>query len=89
MGITDDFGGLSAVTPIAAANASYPNLPYHLLVGVEPVLINDSDEYSDFGGWTTGLPGQDNATTFYYQNLRRIIKKVFWHGCFYDTSPHT
>ena len=63
MGITDDFGGLSAVTPIAAANASYPNLPYHLLVGVEPVLINDSDEYSDFGGWTTGLPGQDNATT--------------------------
>ena len=63
MGITDDFGGLSAVTPFAAANASYPNLPYHLLVGVEPVLINDSDEYSDFGGWTTGLPGQDNATT--------------------------
>ena len=63
MGITDDFGGLSAVTPFAAANESYPNLPYHLLVGVEPVLINDSDEYSDFGGWTTGIPGQDNATT--------------------------
>ena len=63
MGITDDFGGLSAVTPFAAANASYPNLPHYLLVGVEPVLINDSDEYSDFGSWTTGLPGQDNATT--------------------------
>ena len=63
MGISDDFGGLSAVTPFAAANETYPNLPFHLLVGVEPVLINDSDEYSDFGGWTTGLPGQDNATT--------------------------
>jgi len=25
--------------------------------------VNDSDEYSDFGGWTTGLPGIDNATT--------------------------
>lgn len=63
MGITDDFGGLSAVNPVAAANESYPNLPHYLLVGVEPVLINDSDEYSDFGNWTTGLPGQDNATT--------------------------
>jgi len=63
MGITDDFGGLSAVTPFAAANASYPNLPHYVLVGVEPVMINDSDEYSDFGSWTTGLPGQDNATT--------------------------
>jgi hypothetical protein len=27
------------------------------------MLVNDSDEYSDFGGWTTGLPGIDNATT--------------------------
>jgi hypothetical protein len=63
MGITDDFGGLSAVTPFAAANTSYPNLPHYVLVGVEPVMINDSDEYSDFGSWTTGLPGQDNATT--------------------------
>lgn len=63
MGISDEFGGLSAVTPFAAANATYPNLPFNLLVGVEPALINDSDEYSDFGSWTTGLPGQDNATT--------------------------
>ncbi len=63
MGISDEFGGLSAVTPFAAANDIHPNLPFNLLVGVEPVLINDSDEYSDFGGWTTGLPGQDNATT--------------------------
>lgn len=63
MGITDDFGGLSAVTPFAAANDPYPNLPLYVLVGVEPVMINDSDEYSDFGSWTTGIPGQDNATT--------------------------
>ena len=63
MGITDDFGGIAAVTPFAAANAPYPNLPNYVLVGVEPLLINDSDEYSDFGSWTTGLPGLDNATT--------------------------
>ena len=63
MGITDDFGGIAAVTPFAAANVPYPNLPNYVLIGVEPMLINDSDEYSDFGGWTTGLPGIDNATT--------------------------
>jgi hypothetical protein len=63
MGIVDDFGGLSAVTPFAAANAPHPNLPHYLLVGVDPVLINDSDDYSDFGSWTTGIPGEDSATT--------------------------
>ncbi len=63
MGITDDFGGIAGVTPFAAANAPYPNLPNFILVGVEPMLVNDSDEYSDFGAWTTGLPGIDNATT--------------------------
>lgn len=63
MGITDDFGGIAAVTPFASANAPYPNLPNFVLVGVEPILVNDSDEYSDFGGWTTGLPGVDDATT--------------------------
>ena len=63
MGITDDFGGLSAVTPFAAANDPYPNVPYYVLVGVEAMLINDSDEYSDFGNWITGIPAQDNATT--------------------------
>jgi hypothetical protein len=63
MGITDDFGGIAGVTPFASANAPYPNLPNFILVGVEPMLVNDSDEYSDFGGWTTGLPGIDNATT--------------------------
>ncbi|MGY8941318.1 MAG: hypothetical protein ACKVJH_04720 [Flavobacteriales bacterium] len=63
MGIVDDFGGLSAVTPMAAANDPYPNLPHFVLVGVDPILVNDSDEYSDFGNWTTGLPGEDSATT--------------------------
>lgn len=63
MGIRDDFGGVSAVTPFAASNEVYPNLPNYVLVGVEPLLVNDSDEYSDFGNWTTGLPGEDSATT--------------------------
>ncbi len=64
LGITDDFGGLSAVTPLAAAEpGDLANLPHFTLVGVEPQLINDSDEYSDFGGWTTGVPAWDNATT--------------------------
>ena len=63
MGIVDDFGGLSAVTPVAAANNPHPNLPHYLLVGVDPVLVNDSDDYSDFGSWTTGIPGEDSATT--------------------------
>ena len=64
LGITDDFGGLSAVTPLAAAEpGDLANLPHFTLIGVEPMLINDSDEYSDFGGWTTGVPAWDNATT--------------------------
>lgn len=61
--ILDDFGGLSAVDPIGAAAQEYPNLPHFTLVGVEPLLINDSDEYADFGFWETGVPGYDNATT--------------------------
>lgn len=63
MGVVDDFGGMSAVTPIAAANNPYPNLPHYMLVGVDPILINDSDDFSDFGSWTTGIPGEDSATT--------------------------
>jgi hypothetical protein len=63
MGVVDDFGGMSAVTPFAAANVPYPNLPHYVLIGVDPVLINDSDDYSDFGSWTTGIPGEDSATT--------------------------
>lgn len=61
--ISDDFGGLSAVDPVGAAAEEYPNLPHYTLVGVEPLLINDSDEYADFGFWQTGVPGYDNATT--------------------------
>ncbi len=61
--IADDFGGLSAIDPVGAAAEEYPNLPHFTLVGVEPLLINDSDEYSDFGFWQTGVPGYDNATT--------------------------
>ena len=61
--IEDDFGGMSAVDPVGAAAEEYPNLPHYTLVGVEPVLINDSDEYADFGFWQTGVPGYDNATT--------------------------
>ena len=64
LGISDDFGGLSAVTPLAAAEpGDLANLPHFTLVGVEPVLINDSDDYSDFGSWTTGVPAWDNAST--------------------------
>ena len=61
--IGDDFGGLSAIDPVGAAAEEYPNLPHFTLVGVEPLLINDSDEYSDFGFWQAGVPGYDNATT--------------------------
>jgi hypothetical protein len=61
--IADDFGGLSAIDPVGAAAEEYPNLPHFTLVGVEPLLINDSDEYSDFGFWQAGVPGYDNATT--------------------------
>ncbi|MDG1674756.1 MAG: hypothetical protein P8H88_04850, partial [Flavobacteriales bacterium] len=33
-----------------------------ILVGVEPVLVNDLDDYSEFGVWDMDLP-TDNATT--------------------------
>ena len=61
--IQDDFGGLSAIDPIGAAVEVYPNLPHFIIVGMDPLLINDSDEYADFGFWQTGVPGYDNATT--------------------------
>lgn len=63
LGIRDTFGGISAVAPFAANKATNANIPYYTLVGVEPVMVNDSDDYSDFGVWTTGLPGEDTATT--------------------------
>lgn len=63
LGIRDDFGGIAAVSPFAANKPANANLPHYSLVGVEPVLVNDSDDYADFGTWTTGLPGEDTATT--------------------------
>ena len=60
--IVDAFGGTSATSPTAANKAMNGNLPHYVLVGVEPVLINDLDEYSEFGYWDMDLP-TDNATT--------------------------
>lgn len=60
--IVDAFGGTSATTPVASNKAVNGNLPHYVLVGVEPVLINDLDEYSELGYWDMDLP-QDNATT--------------------------
>lgn len=60
--ILDVFGGVSATTPVAADKAMNGNLPNYVLVGVEPVLRDDLDEYSDFGNWDMDLP-TDNATT--------------------------
>lgn len=62
LNIVDVFGGESAVTPLAANKATNGNLPHYILVGVEPVLRNDLDEYSEFGYWDMDLP-TDNATT--------------------------
>ena len=60
--VTDTFGQTSAVTPVASERQINGNLPNYVLVGVEPVLINDLDVYSDFGYWDIGLL-EDNATT--------------------------
>ena len=60
--IVDAFGGTSATSPTAANKTVNGNLPHYVLVGVEPVLINDLDEYSEFGYWDMDLP-TDNATT--------------------------
>ncbi len=56
-GISDVFGGISAVSPVAANKEVYPNLPYFTLVGVAPVKTHDSDDFSDFGSWDMGVPG--------------------------------
>ena len=60
--VTDTFGQTSAVTPVASEREVNGNLPNYVLVGVEPVLINDLDVHSDFGYWDIGLL-EDNATT--------------------------
>ena len=60
--ILDVFGGTSSSSPTAAHKPVNGNLPHYILVGVEPVLINDLDDYSEFGVWDMDLP-TDNATT--------------------------
>ena len=60
--IKDVFGGVSGVTPMASDFSSNANLPFYIVVGSYPYLINDSDDYADFGNWEMGLP-TDNATT--------------------------
>ena len=60
--VLDVFGGVSAVNPIASNKPMNANLPHYVLVGVEPALQNDLDDYSEFGYWDYDLPG-DNATT--------------------------
>lgn len=61
-GISDLFGATSAITPYSADDPTNPNLPFNLIVGLEPVLTDDQDDYSEFGFWELGLAG-DNATT--------------------------
>ena len=60
--IRDVFGGVSGVTPFASDKVSNANLPYYIIVGSYPHLINDSDEYSDFGNWVLGLSTDNNTT---------------------------
>ena len=61
-GISDLFGATSAITPYSADDTVNPNLPFNLIVGLEPVLTDDQDDASEFGFWSFGLP-EDNATT--------------------------
>ncbi|MDB4787097.1 M36 family metallopeptidase [Flavobacteriales bacterium] len=61
-GITDIYGSVSAINPYSANDLDNPNLPFNTIVGLTPVLIDDQDDYSDFGFWQIGLP-EDNATT--------------------------
>ena len=60
--IKDVFGGVSGVTPMASDFSSNANLPFYIVVGSYPYLINDSDDYADFGNWEMGLP-TDNASS--------------------------
>ncbi len=66
-GITDVYGNSSAVTPYSADDANNPNLPFNTIVGLSPVMIDDQDDYSEFGFWQIGLP-EDNATTGQWQS---------------------
>ena len=57
----DVFGFLSAVQPIGAAQAD-PNLPYYIMVGFDLEKTEDVDDISELGGWTLGLPTDNNTT---------------------------
>ena len=61
-GITDIYGATSTITPYSANDPANPNLPFNTIVGLTPVLVDDQDDYSEFGFWELGLP-EDNATT--------------------------
>lgn len=60
--IRDIFGGVSGVTPFASNKTSNRNLPYQIIIGCYPHLINDSDEYAQLGDWELGAPS-DNASS--------------------------
>ena len=48
------------------------NLPNYVLVGVEPVLINDLDVHSDFGYWDIGLL-EDNTMGQWEEHTHRVL----------------
>ena len=60
--VSDATGAVSAVTPQSADKMVNANLPYNILIGYEAGESHDSDDNSDWGDWTLGLP-TDNATT--------------------------
>ena len=68
MGVRDDFGYVSAVSPESANNPDYPNLPHFTLIGVEQVEAHDGDEFSDFGTFQEGVAG-DGATTGQWEEV--------------------
>ncbi|MFM9985727.1 MAG: T9SS type A sorting domain-containing protein [Flavobacteriales bacterium] len=59
---TDVNESTAGALPIAADKEVFPNLPFFTLIGVEQIKVHDSDDNTQFGSWTAGLPA-DNATT--------------------------
>ena len=70
-GISDLFGSTSAITPFSAEDAANPNLPFNIIVGLEPVLIDNQDDYNEFGFWEVGLP-EDNAETGEWESAQPV-----------------
>ena len=58
--VVDSFDGESSTVPRAADHTVNGNLPFSVLVGVEPVLTHDLDQFNEFGIWEMELP-TDNA----------------------------